>query len=45
LLLLPAFMLVLYFRMANEEKVLARDLRGYREYREKVRYRLLPYIW
>jgi protein-S-isoprenylcysteine O-methyltransferase Ste14 len=45
LLLLPAFMLVLYFRIANEEKVLVRDLPGYPEYREKVRYRLVPYIW
>src|SRR5262245_58484868 len=45
LLLLPAFMLVLYFRIANEEKVLVRDLPGYPKYQEKVRYRLVPYIW
>ncbi len=32
-------------RIRNEEKVLAEGLKGYREYMEKVRYRLIPYIW
>jgi protein-S-isoprenylcysteine O-methyltransferase Ste14 len=45
LLLVPLFLPILYFRIANEEKVLLRDLRGYEEYRNKVRYRLIPYIW
>ena len=31
--------------VANEEKVLLRDLQGYEEYKNKVRYRLIPYIW
>ena len=42
LLLIPLFILVLYFRIANEEKVLLRDLPGYAEYRQNVRYRLIP---
>ena len=45
LLLIPLFLPILYFRIANEEKVLLRDLQGYEEYRSKVRYRLIPYIW
>lgn len=35
----------LVLRIRNEEDVLLRDLPGYREYREKTRYRLFPYIW
>ncbi|MGZ6249310.1 MAG: methyltransferase family protein [Syntrophales bacterium] len=45
LLLIPPFMLVLYFRIVNEEKVLLRDLRGYAEYCAKVRWRLIPGIF
>jgi protein-S-isoprenylcysteine O-methyltransferase Ste14 len=44
LLLVPLFVPILYFRIANEEKVLKRDLRGYEEYTHKVRYRLIPGI-
>jgi protein-S-isoprenylcysteine O-methyltransferase Ste14 len=36
---------VIIARMLNEEEVLARDLPGYDEYMQKVRYRLLPGIW
>jgi len=32
-------------RIFVEEKLLARDLEGYRDYREKVRYRLMPHLW
>ncbi|MHB8120246.1 MAG: methyltransferase family protein [Methanothrix sp.] len=32
-------------RILNEEKVLARDLPGYAEYRRRTRYRLVPKIW
>jgi protein-S-isoprenylcysteine O-methyltransferase Ste14 len=45
LLLTPVFLLLLYFRIASEEKVLKRDLAGYAEYQRKVRYRLIPFIW
>ena len=36
---------LLVVRIFGEEKLLARDLEGYRAYREKVRYRLIPYVW
>ena len=45
LLLVPLSVPVLYFRIANEEKVLMRGLPGYTEYTQRVRYRLIPYIW
>ena len=45
LLLVPVFIPILYFRISNEENVLLRDLRGYAEYRNKVRYRLIPGIF
>lgn len=32
-------------RIKNEEKVLVEGLEGYAEYREHVRYRLIPFIW
>jgi protein-S-isoprenylcysteine O-methyltransferase Ste14 len=45
LLLLPVFLLILYFRMANEEEVLMRGLQGYTDDRTRVRYRLVPFVW
>jgi protein-S-isoprenylcysteine O-methyltransferase Ste14 len=39
------FPLILIFRIFNEEDVLLRDLPGYKEYCQKTRYRLIPYIW
>jgi len=38
---LPAFI----WRILDEEKLLKKDLSGYSEYTQKVRYRLVPYIW
>lgn len=32
-------------RIVNEEKVLVRDLEGYKAYRTRVRFRLIPFIW
>lgn len=36
---------ILAVRIRNEEETLARELPGYREYLERVRYRLLPGVW
>lgn len=38
-------MLVLILRLISEEKILTRDLEGYADYKQKVKYRLLPYLW
>ena len=36
---------LLILRIFGEEKLLTRELEGYRAYRERVRYRLVPYVW
>lgn len=36
---------IIIMRLNNEEKVLEKDLEGYREYKQKVKYRLIPFIW
>lgn len=38
----PAIIIV---RLLDEEKLLERELPGYTQYREKVKYRLIPFIW
>ncbi len=37
--------IIIAIRIKNEEKVLERDLKGYKEYKEKVKHRLIPFIW
>ena len=32
-------------RIKNEEQLLEKELEGYGEYKQKVKYRLIPYIW
>jgi protein-S-isoprenylcysteine O-methyltransferase Ste14 len=36
---------LLVFRIKDEEKELLENLPGYREYTQKVKYKLLPFIW
>ncbi len=40
-----ALTVLLMGRITGEEKMLLRDLEGYREYTENVRYRLIPFLW
>lgn len=32
-------------RIRNEEKVLEDGLEGYKEYKKRVKYRLIPFVW
>lgn len=32
-------------RAVNEEKLLEKELKGYKEYKQKVKYRIIPFIW
>lgn len=32
-------------RIKNEEEVLEKDLQGYTEYKNKVKYKIIPFIW
>ena len=36
---------IITVRLLDEEKLLTRELPGYAEYKQKVKYRLLPFIW
>jgi protein-S-isoprenylcysteine O-methyltransferase Ste14 len=44
LLIIPG-LLVLVFRILDEEKLLSQELAGYREYKQRVHFRLVPYVW
>jgi protein-S-isoprenylcysteine O-methyltransferase Ste14 len=37
--------LVIVFRLLDEEKFLTKNLSGYSEYKNKVKYRLVPFVW
>jgi protein-S-isoprenylcysteine O-methyltransferase Ste14 len=37
--------LVIIARLLDEEKYLSANLKGYEAYRQKVRYRLVPFVW
>lgn len=32
-------------RIKNEEEVLEKNLKGYKEYKKKVKYKLIPFVW
>jgi protein-S-isoprenylcysteine O-methyltransferase Ste14 len=36
---------ILALRILDEEKLLSQELAGYREYMQRVHYRLVPYVW
>ncbi len=36
---------VIIMRIRNEEAILEKELNGYAEYKKKVKYRLLPFVW
>ena len=48
---LPAFLVFLCYpaiiakRILGEEQVLRRELKGYAEYCERIRWRIIPFIW
>jgi len=39
------FPLVLAKRIKNEEEILEKGLEGYKEYKQKVKYKMIPFIW
>lgn len=39
------FVPILIWRLVDEERILHRDLPGYTEYTQRVKYRLIPYLW
>ncbi len=45
LLMLIPMTFVILWRLLDEERFLSKKLQGYAEYCQRVRYRLLPFIW
>lgn len=37
--------LIIAKRIKNEEMVLEKELKGYKEYKKRVKYKLIPYVW
>ena len=44
-LIFLAYPLIIAKRIKHEEAFLEQELDGYREYKQKVKYRLIPFIW
>ena len=44
-LIFLAYPFIITKRIKHEEKFLEEELDGYREYKQKVKYRLIPFIW
>ena len=44
LVMLP-YVIAIVTRVKDEEILLTKELEGYQEYKEKVRWKLIPYIW
>lgn len=40
-----AYPLIIAKRIKNEEEVLEKELKGYKEYMKKVKYKMIPFIW
>ncbi len=40
-----AYPVIIALRIKNEEQVLTEQLEGYEEYKQKVKYRLIPFMW
>ena len=45
LLIFLAYPFIIAKRIKHEEEFLEEELDGYREYKEKVKYRLIPFVW
>ena len=44
-LIFLAYPFIIVMRIKSEEEFLEKELDGYREYKQKVKYRLIPFVW
>ena len=44
-LVMVPYVVAIVTRIKDEETLLTKELEGYQEYKEKVRWKLMPYIW
>jgi protein-S-isoprenylcysteine O-methyltransferase Ste14 len=40
-----AYPFIIAKRIKNEEEVLEKELKGYKDYKKKVKYKMIPFIW
>lgn len=40
-----AYPIIIAVRINNEEKILTEQLKGYAEYKQKVKYKMIPFVW
>ena len=45
LIIFAVYPVLIVIRLLGEEKLLLKELPGYAQYREKVKYRLFPFVW
>ena len=45
LLVMLLYLPLIARRIRNEEEVLEAGLDGYRQYKQKVKYRVIPFVW
>lgn len=45
LIIMLAYIPIIAARIRNEEQVLERGLKGYAEYRQSVRWKVIPFVW
>lgn len=45
LIIFMVYPLIISLRIKSEEELLEKDLKGYKEYKNKVKYKLIPFIW
>ena len=45
LIIFAFYPVIIVVRLKDEEELLTRELPGYAEYKQKVKYQLIPYIW
>ena len=44
-IILLTYPIIISIRISNEEKVLTEKLNGYSEYKQKVKYKVIPFVW
>ncbi len=45
LIVFAAYPAIIIVRLVDEENLLTRELPGYAEYKQKVKYRIIPFVW
>lgn len=45
LIIFGVYPFIIALRIKDEERLLEAELKGYKEYKEKVKYRMIPFIW